>query len=666
MALLTMTSGTLAKPTPSEEKQKLADLQQSLSELFSNHRGKVSASFKHLENGQALAFEAERPMPTASLIKLPVMIATYRAAEQGKVDLQELITLKEEDKVPGSGVLTTNFSAGMKLSLYDAIRLMIAYSDNTATNLVADAVGLSATRELMKDLDCPNTQLHSKVFRRDTTIDEKRSKEFGLGSTTAAEMLRLLEMLYADKLVSAKACQAMREHLYACDATSKVPRYLPAETKIAHKTGSVSAARCDAGVIESPAGPIAYCILTADNEDRSWGNENEAELLAAEFGRLVYAHFNDSVEADASPVARVLTVGASGHLVESLQRTLNARTKKPMNIGVDGDFGPNTERAVIKFQQQEGLDPTGKVDVATWRALGTLITEDAPGPTPDEINGAPMETEPADPLDGPPQVTCAAYAIADAGTGKLLFTKNENDVRDPASITKTMTALLVAELGEKDPSILEETITFTKTADDTPGSTAGVRVGETLSVKETLYGLMLPSGNDAARMLAEYFGPRMATDEDQDLEPAEQFVVAMNRRAKELGMNNTGYRNPHGLTAEGHVTTAADMIHLGRAAMELPLLREIVATRRHACTLGSVDGYSRNVLWKNSNRLLGIEGFNGVKTGTTTPAGACLVSTGERDGKKLIMVTLGSTSGTARYVDARNLYRWAWSELGAK
>lgn len=666
MVLFAMTSNSLAKPTPTEKDKKLAELEESLAELFANHRGKISAAFKHLENGQTLEFEADRPMPTASLIKLPLMIASYQAANEGKVDLDEMITLKEEDKVPGSGVLTNNFSAGLKLSLYDAVRLMIAYSDNTATNLVADAVGLTATRDLMHKLDCPETQLHSKVYRRDTSIDPERSQQFGLGSTTAAEMISLLERLYADELVDADSCKAMREHLYACDDTSKIPRYLPAEAKVAHKTGAVSATRCDAGVIESPAGPIAFCFLSTENEDNSWSNENEAELVGAEFGRMIYGYFNDTAQLKATPVARVLTIGASGDLVESLQRTLNARTKEPLGIGVDGDFGPNTERAVMKFQQQEGLEPSGKVDVATWRALGTLITEDGPGPTPDEINGAPLETSPADPLEGPPLVTCAAYAIADAETGELLFTKNENEVRDPASITKTMTALLVAELAEKDPSILEETITFTSTADDTPGSTAGVRVGERLSVEETLYGLMLPSGNDAARMLAEYFGERLAPDGSSDLAPAEKFIAAMNARAKELGMENTGYKNPHGLTAKGHVTTAADMIKLGRAAMRLPVLREIVTTRRHVCTLSSVDGYTRNVLWKNSNQLLGIEGFTGIKTGTTTPAGACLVSTGERDGKKLVMVTLGSTSGTARYVDARNLYRWAWSELGAE
>jgi D-alanyl-D-alanine carboxypeptidase (penicillin-binding protein 5/6) len=162
--------------------------------------------------------------------------------------------------------------------------------------------------------------------------------------------------------------------------------------------------------------------------------------------------------------------------------------------------------------------------------------------------------------------------------------------------------------------------------------------------------------------LAEHFGPRLSSN------PAEgsgydQFIQAMNAQAKQLGMADTGYRNPHGLTATGHVTTSSDMAKLAFAALKQPLFREIVATPQHGCTLESIDGYQRNVIWNNTNRLLGIEGFDGVKTGTTTPAGACLVSSGEREGSRLIVVILGSSSSDSRYVDARNLYRWAWLQL---
>jgi D-alanyl-D-alanine carboxypeptidase (penicillin-binding protein 5/6) len=127
-------------------------------------------------------------------------------------------------------------------------------------------------------------------------------------------------------------------------------------------------------------------------------------------------------------------------------------------------------------------------------------------------------------------------------------------------------------------------------------------------------------------------------------------------------MADTHYENPHGLTAKEHKSSARDQLKLASAALQLPLLRKVISTRQHGTKLIGKSGYERNVVWKNTNRLLGIDGYLGVKTGTTDAAGACLIACGERDGRELIVVVLGSTSSDARYVDARNLFRWAWSQ----
>src|SRR5262249_27182164 len=152
----------------------------------------------------------------------------------------------------------------------DAVRLMIALSDNTATNLVLDQVGIGSTAETMEKLGYPNTKIHAKVFRRDTSVFPERSKQFGLGSTTASEMVRLCEALYKNELVSPEACAAMLDHLKACDDKEKFPRYLPSGTKIAFKTGSLDEVRTAAGIIYSKGGPIALCVLSNDNEDHRW------------------------------------------------------------------------------------------------------------------------------------------------------------------------------------------------------------------------------------------------------------------------------------------------------------------------------------------------------------------------------------------------------------
>ncbi|MGL4512646.1 MAG: serine hydrolase [Lacipirellulaceae bacterium] len=641
------------------------------------HRGVVTVAFEHPSSGNVYLHDAARPMASASLIKFPVMLAAYDAAASGELDLDKHVTLRDEDKVPGSGVLTDHFSAGVTMSVRDAIRLMIAYSDNTATNLVIDQVGIDAVNGLMDRLGCPGTRLNSKVFRRDTTVNLKRSEEFGLGVMNAAETVALYKRLLsgdpfgADKggpKASDEACREMMEHLRACEAKDMVPRLLADGTPVANKTGAVAETRCDGGIIESGAGPIVYCVMTTDNDDQSWGDDNEAFLLGAEIGKAALAAFSttDGV-VDAPRVARVLRMGADGPIVMSLQRTLNSKLPPNEGCGVDGDFGPNTQRAVIRFQKQAGLEPTGDVDSTTWLALGPLVLEGAPVPTPAEVGQQPLPAMIDETLSGPPITTCPAWAVADGATGEVLWGLNETASREPASTTKMMTALLVAELADEDPKALAELVTFSEGADNTSGSSAEVRVGEQVAAGELLYGLMLPSGNDASVAYAEHFGKRFPTVAGAPTAtPYDRFIAAMNARATALGMVATTYHNPHGLPAPGHVTTAADLTRLARAVAGNPHLAEVVKTRRRGATLGSIDGHQRNVVWNNSNQLLGINGYRGVKTGTTDAAGCCLASIGERGGKELVVTVLGSTSGDARYVDSRNLYRWAWKELGVE
>lgn len=136
------------------------------------------------------------PLTGFAFVKRPRLVETYRQAVVGKVDLDQTVTLKKKDKVPGSGVLADHFSPGTTSPLRDAVHLMIALSGNTATNLVLDRIGLKATAETMEAMGCPNIKIHTKVYRRDTSAFPERSKQFGPGSTTAADMVRLCEALH--------------------------------------------------------------------------------------------------------------------------------------------------------------------------------------------------------------------------------------------------------------------------------------------------------------------------------------------------------------------------------------------------------------------------------------------------------------------------------------
>ena len=291
---------SIAIPSPGADES----LESRLSPLIQAHKGKVALAVKHLETGESFALRADDPMPTASLIKFPVMIEAYRQSAEKQVDLAKIVVLKKEDKVPGSGILTTHFSDGASFPLLDAVHLMIVFSDNTATNLVLDEIGIGSTAALMEKLGYPNTKLHSKVFNRASSVFPERSKEFGLGSTTAAEMVRLFESLHKKELVSPEASAAMLKHLEACDDVDKFPRFLPPKTKIAFKTGSVEAARTAAGIIATPGGPVAVCVLTDGNEDRRWLPDNAGNRLCADVARAVFDHFKAKDDPKPAPSER--------------------------------------------------------------------------------------------------------------------------------------------------------------------------------------------------------------------------------------------------------------------------------------------------------------------------------------------------------------------------
>jgi beta-lactamase class A len=279
---------SLVPPCLAEE----TGLAKRLNTLAKAHKGKVAIAVKHLQTGESFFLKADTVMPTASLIKLPVMIEVYQQAAEGKIKLTDMVTLREKDKVPGSGILTYHFSEGATFSVRDATRLMIAYSDNTATNLLLAKIGVAATAKRMEAWGFPNTKLHAMVYKGDTTsVFPERTKKYGLGSTTAREMVGLLEKLHQGKLVNPEACKAMIEHLKNCQDKEKIKRFLPPKTVVAHKTGAVAKIRTDAGIIYLPSGPVALCILTADNADTRWEPDNAGTVLCGRVAKEVYDYF---------------------------------------------------------------------------------------------------------------------------------------------------------------------------------------------------------------------------------------------------------------------------------------------------------------------------------------------------------------------------------------
>lgn len=212
------------------------------------------------------------------------------------------------------------------------------------------------------------------------------------------------------------------------------------------------------------------------------------------------------------------------------------------------------------------------------------------------------------------EVSATAAVLMDADMGQVLYEKNGDRQMLIASTTKIMTALVVLEHAAPDDVI---TVTPDHMAE---GSSMYLKAGETVRVEELLYGLLLCSGNDAALALTECAG---------GLTP---FVALMNEKAAALGMARTSFANPNGLDADGHYSTARDMAVLAAAAVENPTFRRICSSR--SVTIGQRT-------MENHNRLLRqVEGCVGLKTGYTQAAGRTLVSCTERDGCRLVAVTL--------------------------
>ncbi|WP_226899786.1 D-alanyl-D-alanine carboxypeptidase family protein [Nonomuraea phyllanthi] len=251
-----------------------------------------------------------------------------------------------------------------------------------------------------------------------------------------------------------------------------------------------------------------------------------------------------------------------------------------------------------------------------------------------------------------PAVHATAAYLMDASTGKVLFTKDADNRLPIASITKTMTAYVVLKTA-KPTDLVEIRREDVQYAEDGGGTTADLRPGDRIPVGELLYGLMLPSGADAAHALARTYGPGV-----------KGFVAKMNATARELGMNDTKYVNADGLPMPGGdgYSTAHDQTVLAAKALQVPLIKQVAGTRFH--TLDADDEH-RSYSWRNTNRLLGSPGVIGLKTGFTRAAGYTLAFAGERDGRTLVGVLLGESNSARRFDTADALLSWGAARAAA-
>lgn len=267
-------------------------LQSKIEAMAAQHHGKLALYVSNLKTGDTIAISPDTPVSTASVIKLPMLVEAMEQVKAGKHKLDDKITLQKDDIVQGSGILQF-FDTPLAITFKDALTFMIIESDNTATNLVIDQVGIKNVNDWISQMGLKDTYLYKKVFKPATGPMPADQKKFGLGKTTAREMAKVMESIVRCDLRDETLCDAMLYMLRNQQYRNLVPHYIETSdtseglSLIANKTGSLNEVRNDVAVVYSRNGPIIISAFTYDNADKSWNNDNAAELLVAHIAKTV-------------------------------------------------------------------------------------------------------------------------------------------------------------------------------------------------------------------------------------------------------------------------------------------------------------------------------------------------------------------------------------------
>jgi beta-lactamase class A len=268
--------------------------------------GEMGLFAKNLDTGEVVAVNADQRFPTASLIKVAVMAEVYRQMAAGKFGKNTPVTLHDSDKAGDETIPLNMLHDGTVLTVSDLLKFMIAYSDNTATNLLVGMVGTANVDALLDSLGLTKTRLYRPTFRdgRADVLPEEE-KEYGLGSTTPREAATLMELIAEGKVVSRAACDEMIALLATQRDRAMIPRSLPFEKDdilVANKTGwdeekNADAkgfqgdVRNDAAYVKGPKARFVIAICARRIRDKRASADNETFKLGAELARMVYDSF---------------------------------------------------------------------------------------------------------------------------------------------------------------------------------------------------------------------------------------------------------------------------------------------------------------------------------------------------------------------------------------
>lgn len=285
LALLLAADGARAQsPDAAASPPDTAALRRALDAIADAHHGVVGYAVRDIDAGAAIARRGDETFPTASLIKVPILVTVYDLVAKGMLSLDDRLTVLKIDKVPGAGTLQFMHD-GIEITVRDAAWLMTTISDNTATNILLDRIIIRRVWDKMEALGLRNTKVHSKSFLRIASVAMDSSVKYGLGVTTPNEMARLFELLARGQAVSPAADSAMLDILAHNEDGQLLQRYAGG-VRAPHKTGATDAVRTECALFYLSRRVVA-CVLTKENADQRWVLDSEPQLTLARMGEVI-------------------------------------------------------------------------------------------------------------------------------------------------------------------------------------------------------------------------------------------------------------------------------------------------------------------------------------------------------------------------------------------
>ena len=221
--------------------------------------GVLAVGYKDLSTGESFFYNEKFVFPAASIVKIPILLEYFRQMEQDLLFADEILKVTKKDVVGGAGILF-ELREGIELTLRELVRLMIVISDNTASNMMLDRLGMDEINALTRYLGLEDTAIGRKFM-----IDPKA--KFSRNMTSVKDMVLLLEKLYKGEILNKENTEEALEIMSRQQYREKIPRYLPSKTRVAHKTGEITGVRHDCGIVYRENSPYVFCVLTHELPD---------------------------------------------------------------------------------------------------------------------------------------------------------------------------------------------------------------------------------------------------------------------------------------------------------------------------------------------------------------------------------------------------------------